>query len=160
MGSATSFRASLQTVSQFAAMSSSPIRRKTVLGLAICCLCCCLTVHAEASDPDGAELAWESRRGKGRYYTRSRRVGPRVVREYVGTGPAAEDAAARDAERRAERLTQLDQRHAGEIQYQAAIAPLLGFCRLTDQLLAAALAERGYHRHARGAWRRKRDEPK
>jgi hypothetical protein len=38
-------------------------------------------------------MAWESRRG--RYYTRCQRVQGRVQRQYLGTGPAAEQAAAR-----------------------------------------------------------------
>jgi hypothetical protein len=104
-------------------------------------------------------VGWETRRGKHRYYTRSIRVGGRVVREYVGTGPAAEAAAAHDARRRADGLARRARQRAAEARYRAAIAPLVALCRLTDRLLAAALADRGFHRHDRGVWRRKRHGP-
>lgn len=41
-------------------------------------------------------MGWESRKGKGRYYTRTVREGTCSRREYVGTGPLAEQAAALD----------------------------------------------------------------
>ena len=46
---------------------------------------------------------WEKRQRGGLYYTRSRKVGGRVVREYVGTGPLAGIAALMDEEDRLRR---------------------------------------------------------
>ncbi len=45
-------------------------------------------------------MAWETRNGRGRYFYRTRRIKGRVVKEYVGTGPAAEAAALEDAQAR------------------------------------------------------------
>jgi hypothetical protein len=41
-------------------------------------------------------MGWEKRERGGLYYTRSRRVDGRVVREYFGTGPLAEIVALED----------------------------------------------------------------
>lgn len=48
-------------------------------------------------------MGWETRRNN-RYYYRARKVGGRVVKEYVGAGPVAETVAAQDARVRSERL--------------------------------------------------------
>src|SRR5262245_55787564 len=100
-------------------------------------------------------MGWEVR-GTRRYYTRSRKVGGRVVREYVGTGPVAEVAAAADALRQAQRRAEREARLAERARWEAALAPLEGLCLASDLLARAALTAAGYHRHDRGEWRRKR----
>lgn len=99
-------------------------------------------------------MAWETRRGKGRYYTRSRRVGKRVIREYVPKALAelvAEvdrlDRLARDAEcakRREERarLATIDE-ELDELD------------QVCVSLARVALLSSGYHQH-NGEWRRRR----
>ena len=101
-------------------------------------------------------MGWETRDScRGRYYTRSRKVAGRVVREYVGTGAVAELAAAADSLRRADRQAAMEARRAEEASWQAALAPLLELSRVADLMARAALLAGGYHRHAR-TWRKKR----
>ena len=99
-------------------------------------------------------MGWETRRGRGRYYTRSRREGGRVVREYVGTGPIAELAAQADALHRQLRAVERAQRQA--VRMLAAPPELQRLDRLVMELYRASLLVAGYHQHARGAWRRRR----
>ena len=51
-------------------------------------------------------MSWEARKGRGRYYTRSRRIGGKVVREYLGGGRIGEILAGFDMLKRDERLTE------------------------------------------------------
>jgi hypothetical protein len=87
-------------------------------------------------------MGWESRRGRGRYYTRSRKVDGQVVREYV--------------EARAERLAERERLQAEETRLAAVAAPLHELSQLLDGLTAATLIAAGYHQHHRGAWRKRR----
>ena len=100
-------------------------------------------------------MGWEVR-GSRRYYTRTRRAGGRLVREYVGTGPVAEMAAAADAVRQAQRRAEAEARRAERARWEAALAPLEELCLASDLLARAALTAAGYHQHDRGEWRRKR----
>ena len=80
----------------------------------------------------------------GRYYTRSRREGGRVVREYVGCGHDAAliarfDAVERDR-RDGERIAALD-------------APLLELDTVADLVARSARTAAGYRQHHRGEWR-------
>lgn len=103
-------------------------------------------------------MAWETRRDRGRYYTRSRREGGRVVREYVGCGVVGERAAALDAERRAERESERAAIRAEWERARAAEAELVNLHRAVDLLTRGALLAAGFERHKR-QWRKRRDDP-
>ena len=94
----------------------------------------------------------------GPYYTRSRRVDGRVVREYVGAGPLADIIAQADeAEREAHRLQRRRERE--QMEQDRELDDLFGaYSAGVDELLRSALEAAGYYRHKRGEWRRRRRE--
>ncbi len=101
-------------------------------------------------------MAWENRRGVGRYFTRSERVGGRVVRHYIGTGPIAELAAREDARRRREREAKRAALRAERESWDAVEdAASVAYATL-GTLIRAGLLARGFHQHNRGEWRRRR----
>jgi hypothetical protein len=102
-------------------------------------------------------MAYEIRGGSRRYYTRSFRANGKVRREYIGGGVKGELAAKADAERRAARQAQAEALRAEGQRHAAAVGPLDELARLTDLLMRATLIELGYHQHARGEWRRRRN---
>jgi hypothetical protein len=102
-------------------------------------------------------MSWESRNGRGRYYTRSRRVGGRVVREYLGMGLAGELAAAEDAERRAQRLAERKAWDARRTYIEAASEAVERFSAGVRTLTRTTLEAAGYHQHHRAEWRRRID---
>ncbi len=103
-------------------------------------------------------MAWESRNGRGRYYTRSRRRNGRVVREYVGAGEVAELAALIDEQERARREAEAIARQAALAEMHALEAGVAEVCKLVDLATRIGLVANGYHRHHRGEWRYKRAE--
>lgn len=102
-------------------------------------------------------MGWETRQRGGRYYTRSRKLGGRVVREYVGTGRVAELAAALDATERRERAATQERLREAAARDAPAFAALADLGAVLNGLAAAFLIEAGYRRHHRGEWRRRRD---
>jgi hypothetical protein len=54
------------------------------------------------------------------------------VRQYLGSGPAAEQAAAADAQRRLEHQHNAEQCRAAADRHATLTAPLDELCRLTD----------------------------
>jgi hypothetical protein len=98
-------------------------------------------------------VAWEKRRGRGKYYTRTRRVGGSLVREYLGTGPEAERAAAEDAARRADNRALRTERS----RLEAADAELDDLAETARAIAHAELLLGGFHQHDRGNWRRRRN---
>ena len=103
-------------------------------------------------------MGWETRERGGRYYTRSRKVNGRVVREYVGTGRVAELAAMLDAAERRERAKEREALRLAAARDAPADAALAELGRVLDGLAAAFLIEAGYRRHHRGEWRRRRHD--
>jgi hypothetical protein len=103
-------------------------------------------------------MSWETRGVYGPYYTRSRRVDGRVVREYVGAGPLADIIAQADeAERAARRLERRRERE--QMEQDRELDDLFGaYSAGVDELLRSALEAAGYHQHKRGEWRRARGQ--
>jgi len=102
-------------------------------------------------------MGFETRRGRGRYYTRSRRVNGRVVREYIGTGDHAETIARLDALDRARRMAEVEAFRAECERIDEAAATVQVFCDACELLAQGALLVAGYHRHKRGEWRCRRN---
>jgi hypothetical protein len=100
-------------------------------------------------------MGWERRARGGRYYTRSRREGGRVVREYVGSGRVAELIASLDAAERSQRLEVAQLAEVERQRLQRIDAPIGALCDLVDALVNDALTAAGYHRHDRGEWRKR-----
>ena len=100
-------------------------------------------------------MAWESRRRGGRYYTRTRRVDGRFVREYVGGGIAGELAATLDAMEREHRAESQRQRKAESEALRALDGMLAGLHDTCDVVTKGTLASAGYYQHDHGEWRRR-----
>lgn len=102
-------------------------------------------------------MSWERRNGcAGRYYTRSRKVNGRVVREYVGTGPLAQIAAERDEAERRRTADEVRRRRAERARLAQEEAPLAALDAALTTLTKALLLASGYHQHERGEWRRRK----
>jgi hypothetical protein len=93
---------------------------------------------------------------KGRYYTRSRKVNGRVVREYIGSGEVAEMVARADALERGCREAAQAARRAQRAELEALDAPLKELNDLADLVARAALVAAGFRQHHRGEWRKQR----
>ena len=100
-------------------------------------------------------MPWETR-GERRYFYRSRWVGGRSVRRYIGRGPAGELAERLDQEARLRRAAEAE---ALRVE-QARLEPPEGALRALDAacslLIEATLTAAGFHRPNYGAWRRRR----
>jgi hypothetical protein len=100
---------------------------------------------------------WEKRERGGLYYTRSRRVNGRVVREYVGGGALGELAALTDTQERQRR----EEEAAAWREERERLEELAGlvdeFCEAVETVARATLLAAGFRQHKRGEWRRRRD---
>ena len=96
-------------------------------------------------------MAWE----RGRYYTRSRKVDGRVVREYIGGGVIGELAAREDAVRRERRELERESWRLEREEMDAFDDSVEKVCLMADVISKAVMAAAGFHQH-RGEWRRRR----
>lgn len=101
-------------------------------------------------------MAWEPRRGGGKYYYRSRRIDGKVVKEYIGTGAEAERIAEQDRQAREQRRRQREEVKALEAKLAATQKHVDGLIERTELMLAAYLLTAGFHCH-RSEWRQKND---
>jgi hypothetical protein len=102
-------------------------------------------------------MGWEKRERGGLYYTKSKKIGGRVVRKYVGAGPLAELVAEMDNLRRRRLLEEAEAWRAERERIEALEASLEELCTAAKILSRATLLAAGYRRHKRGEWRRKRE---
>ena len=96
-------------------------------------------------------MGWE----RGRYYTRSRKVDGRVIREYVGGGAAGALAAHQDAVKRERREQERERWRSEKEEIEAFDDAIDEVCQEVDLIARAAIIAAGYHHH-RGEWRRRR----
>ncbi|MCK4849724.1 MAG: hypothetical protein KAT11_00160 [Phycisphaerae bacterium] len=95
-------------------------------------------------------MGWETR-GNRSYYYRKRRVGGRVVSEYVGGGLLGVLAEQLDAEQRAE-----TQAKRQEIQrFDSDDREIIRLCKQLSDAAARMLEAAGFHKH-KGQWRKQR----
>jgi hypothetical protein len=100
-------------------------------------------------------MPWETRERGGLYYTRSRRDGERVVREYIGGGELGRIVSKGDAMRRAA-LEAKRKREREELErLKTADAEVEELYTMVDTLMSAALVAAGYRNH-KGEWRLRR----
>ena len=97
-------------------------------------------------------MGWD----KGSYYTRSKKVNGRVVREYIGTGQTAAVIAQIDAHERKERQIRQTILKEEQAFLDGLDARLEAFIDLTDLAVQVVLTEAGFHQHHRGEWRKQR----
>ena len=100
---------------------------------------------------------WERRERGGFYYTRSRKEGGRVVREYVGGGVLGEIAALEDEYERRRRGEEAAFWKEERERLEELVAPVEELCEEAEVLVRAALIAAGYRRHNRGEWRKRRE---
>jgi hypothetical protein len=101
-------------------------------------------------------MSWEQRGTSGPYYTRSRREGGRIVREYVGSGPTAELVALRDETERQRREEEVRAWKREREDLERLDAEVGEMCELAELLARAAFVSAGYRQHNRGEWRKPR----
>ena len=97
-------------------------------------------------------MGWD----KGRYYTRSKKVDGRVVREYFGCGESAHVMALLDELDRQRRQRERKKEKQLIESLNEVDATISELCQRAELAARATLISAGYHQHDRGQWRKKR----
>ncbi len=101
-------------------------------------------------------MSWDRKSNGRKYYYRCKRVDGKAVKEYVGRGPRAEQAAVQDAEARIQKM--LDQQHwmCRLARIETACEPLSGLLNASTLLTRSVLVVCGYYLHKGHEWRERK----
>jgi len=99
-------------------------------------------------------MSWE-RRGNQIYYYNAKRVGRKVIKQFVPQ-LVAPFAALVDADRSAMRAEAMAERKRFRDELDALDAALAPLNSLANDIITAAMLAAGYYRHHRGPWRKRR----
>ncbi len=103
-------------------------------------------------------MAWEAR-GNNTYYYRKKRLAGKVMSQYVGRGPMAQEIALMDAAARKERYNKVMNIRQQIEEFGSFDRQVSQVSLLVNQAVAGFLIITGFHKH-RGQWRRRRDANK
>lgn len=90
------------------------------------------------------------------YFYRSRRVGDRVTRQYIGRGARCEGMVQLEALQRKEEAEQQREQREERGRLEALDGEVKAFCAQVTAIMRFVLQSKGYHQHARGQWRKQR----
>src|SRR3712207_3045580 len=99
--------------------------------------CCVTPCQLHRFRNRSVDMGWEKRDRGGLYYTRSKKVGGRVVREYVGGGILGHLAALQDAQERRRREKEVALWKEERDRLEALTAPVDELCEVTEILYRA-----------------------
>lgn len=100
-------------------------------------------------------MAWETRKGRGRYY-RTREVNGQQIREYIGCGPLAEVVAEHDQFERIQREAERRRLQEEKAQDQELFREVDELDAITQTLMKKALEAADFHQHHGSEWRKRR----
>ena len=102
-------------------------------------------------------MSWETRANGKRYYTRSRRVGGRIERKYIGGGTLGKLAAEFDDIVRESRWLEAETFRQARQEADRMDKSLAEFEKLADTIARGLLIMAGYHQHHRCEWRKRNE---
>ena len=100
-------------------------------------------------------MAWETRKGGGRYYTRTRQVNGRQIREYIGCGPLADLLAEHDRFEQIQREAEWRRLREEKAQDRELFQEVDELDAITKTLMKKALETAGFHQHHGSEWRKR-----